>query len=73
MDRWCANDRDAMLSPSTTATRSRTAMTGQGGFEIRTFIAVAATTPSGQGHVQLLRADPDLRGRLHGRPSMTIA
>ncbi len=39
MTRWCANDRDALLSYSDEATYRDA---GQGGFEIRTFITVAA-------------------------------
>lgn len=47
MDRWCANDRDAMLSYTDEATYGEA---GQGGFEIRTFITVAAAA-RGRGEV----------------------
>ena len=47
MDRWCRNDKDAMLSYTDAQTYLEA---GQGGFEIRTFLAVAAAA-RGQGHV----------------------
>ena len=47
MDRWCRNDKDAMLG-YTDAETYRDG--GQGGFEIRTFITVAAAA-RGAGHV----------------------
>ncbi len=46
--RWSRNDREALLSYSDAQTYRDA---GQGGFEIRTFIAVAAAA-RGQGHVQ---------------------
>ena len=54
MDRWCANDRDGMLS-YTDADTYRDA--GQGGFEIRTFIAVAAAA-GGRGTIFHMKAIP---------------
>jgi 2,3-dihydroxyphenylpropionate 1,2-dioxygenase len=47
MDRWCRNDRQAMLSYTDEETYRDA---GQGGFEIRTFIGVAAAA-RGQGEV----------------------
>lgn len=49
MDRWARNDKDALLSYTDAQTY---ADAGQGGFEIRTFITVAAAA-RGQGKVQL--------------------
>jgi 2,3-dihydroxyphenylpropionate 1,2-dioxygenase len=54
MDRWCANDKTAMLS-YTDEEIYRDA--GQGGFEIRTFISVAAAA-RGKGQVLCLRPVP---------------
>ena len=62
LDRWARQDKAAMLSYSDEATYRDA---GQGGFEIRTFIAAAAAA-RGRGRAALLRADPDLLGRLHG-------
>jgi aromatic ring-opening dioxygenase catalytic subunit (LigB family) len=47
MQRWCSNDRDSMLSYTDETTYSEA---GQGGFEIRTFITVAAAA-RGKGEV----------------------
>jgi aromatic ring-opening dioxygenase catalytic subunit (LigB family) len=47
MDRWCRNDRAAMLSYTDLDTYREA---GQGGFEIRTFMAIAAAA-RGQGRV----------------------
>ena len=41
---------------------------GQGGFEIRTFVAVSGAAGGATRHGALLRADPDLRRRLHRGP-----
>lgn len=54
MRRWCANDRDAMLSYTDEATYREA---GQGGFEIRTFIAVAAAA-RGRGEIHYMNAIP---------------
>jgi 2,3-dihydroxyphenylpropionate 1,2-dioxygenase len=54
MDRWCANDKAALLS-YTDEEIYRDA--GQGGFEIRTFISVAAAA-RGKGRVLCLRPVP---------------
>ena len=54
MDRWCANDREGMLS-YTDAETYREA--GQGGFEIRTFITVAAAA-RGRGEIFHMKAIP---------------
>ena len=52
MDRWCRNDKDAMLSYTDEATYREA---GQGGFEIRTFLAVAAAA---RGHGEVLHFKP---------------
>ena len=54
MERWCANDRDALLAYTDEATYREA---GQGGFEIRTFIAVAAAA-GGQGTIFHMKAIP---------------
>jgi aromatic ring-opening dioxygenase catalytic subunit (LigB family) len=54
MDRWCANDRDALLSYTDEGTYREA---GQGGFEIRTFITVAAAA-RGQGTIFHMKAIP---------------
>jgi aromatic ring-opening dioxygenase catalytic subunit (LigB family) len=48
LDRWARNDRDALLDYSDAATYRDA---GQGGFEIRTFIAVAAAA-RGRGEIR---------------------
>jgi 2,3-dihydroxyphenylpropionate 1,2-dioxygenase len=48
LDRWCRNDRDALLAYDDLSTY---ADAGQGGFEIRTFIAVAASAEGAPGSV----------------------
>ena len=52
--RWQANDKDALLSYTDEATYRDA---GQGGFEIRTFIAVAAAA-KGRGRLEHYRAIP---------------
>jgi aromatic ring-opening dioxygenase catalytic subunit (LigB family) len=47
LDRWCRNDKDGMLSYTDEATYRDA---GQGGFEIRTYLAVAAAA-RGRGEV----------------------
>ena len=59
--KWCDNDRDALLDYDDLQVY---ADAGQGGFEIRTFLAVSAAAV-GAGHGALHGADPDLRGQLH--------
>ncbi len=54
MTRWCANDRDGLLSYTDEDTYRDA---GQGGFEIRTFIAVAAAA-GGQGTIFHMQAIP---------------
>jgi aromatic ring-opening dioxygenase catalytic subunit (LigB family) len=54
LERWQANDRQALLSYTDEATYRDG---GQGGFEIRTFIAVAAAA-RGRGTLQYYRAIP---------------
>jgi aromatic ring-opening dioxygenase catalytic subunit (LigB family) len=46
LDRWCRNDRDALLAYTDAETY---ADAGQGGFEIRTFLAVAAAARGAVG------------------------
>ena len=55
MERWCANDRDALCSYSDEATYRDA---GQGGFEIRTFITVAAACEGSVGRVQFYAPIP---------------
>jgi 2,3-dihydroxyphenylpropionate 1,2-dioxygenase len=52
--RWCAHDREAMLSYTDEATYAEA---GQGGFEIRTFLAAAAAA-RGAGVVHFCEAVP---------------
>jgi 2,3-dihydroxyphenylpropionate 1,2-dioxygenase len=54
LDRWARNDRDAMLDYTDAATYRDA---GQGGFEIRTFIAVAAAA-RGRGDVRFYAPIP---------------
>ena len=64
LDRWCRNDRDALLDYDD---RSVYAEAGQGAFEIRTFIAISAAASGAPGTVHCYEAGPDLRGGLHHR------
>ena len=50
LDRWCRNDKGAMLSLDTYGDEATYREAGQGGFEIRTFLAVAAAA-RGKGEV----------------------
>ena len=54
LDRWARNDREAMLSYTDAATYTEA---GQGGFEIRTFIAAAAAA-RGKGKVDFYHPIP---------------
>jgi aromatic ring-opening dioxygenase catalytic subunit (LigB family) len=54
LDRWCRNDRDALLSYKDVETYRDG---GQGGFEIRTYISIAAAA-RGQGTVHHCEAIP---------------
>jgi aromatic ring-opening dioxygenase catalytic subunit (LigB family) len=54
MQRWSANDKQALLSYTNTETYRDA---GQGGFEIRTFIALAAAA-GGRGSVQFCKPIP---------------
>ena len=54
LDRWCRNDQEAMLSYSDEETYRDA---GQGGFEIRTFITVAAAA-RGRGEVLFFQPIP---------------
>jgi 2,3-dihydroxyphenylpropionate 1,2-dioxygenase len=53
--RWAANDRDAMLSYSDADTYREA---GQGGFEIRTFIAAAAAAKGAKGKIEFCEPVP---------------
>ena len=55
LDRWCRNDRDALLDYDDL---SIYADAGQGGFEIRTVIAVAAAAGGAQGSVHFCEPIP---------------
>ena len=55
MDRWCRNDRDALLDYDDLTVY---ADAGQGGFEIRTFITVAAAAGGAPGTVRFLEPIP---------------
>jgi 2,3-dihydroxyphenylpropionate 1,2-dioxygenase len=48
LDRWCRNDRDALVDYDD---QTVYAEAGQGGFEIRTFVAVAAAAKGARGTV----------------------
>lgn len=54
MQRWCANDRDRLLAYTDVDTYREA---GQGGFEIRTFIAAAAAA-RGKGTLHCMRPIP---------------
>ncbi len=54
LDRWSRNDREALLSYSDIATYREA---GQGGFEIRTFISIAAAA-GGRGTIHFSRPIP---------------
>ena len=55
MDRWCRNDRDALLDYDDLTVY---ADAGQGGFEIRTFLAVSAAAGGAQGTVHFCEPIP---------------
>jgi aromatic ring-opening dioxygenase catalytic subunit (LigB family) len=55
LDRWCRNDRDALLDYDDLSVY---ADAGQGGFEIRTFIAVSAAAAGAPGTVQFYAPIP---------------
>ena len=55
MDRWCRNDRDALLDYTDLQTYVDA---GQGGFEIRTFIAVAAAAGGAAGTLRFYAPIP---------------
>ncbi|MEM9563468.1 MAG: extradiol ring-cleavage dioxygenase [Actinomycetota bacterium] len=55
MDRWCRNDREALLSYDDLTVY---ADAGQGGFEIRTFITLAAAAGGAPGTVHFLEPVP---------------
>ncbi len=55
MDRWCRNDRDALLDYDDLTVY---ADAGQGGFEIRTFLAVSAAAAGAKGTVHFCEPIP---------------
>ena len=55
MEKWCANDKDALLSTERYGDAATYREAGQGGFEIRTFIAVAAAA---RGKAEVLHFKP---------------
>ncbi len=55
MDRWCRNDKDALLDFDDLTVY---ADAGQGGFEIRTFVSVAAAASGAQGTVHFCEPIP---------------
>lgn len=55
MDRWCRNDRDALLDYDDLTVY---ADAGQGGFEIRTFLAVSAAAAGSPGTVHFCEPIP---------------
>jgi len=57
MRRWCANDREALLSQADYNDEATYREAGQGGFEIRTFISVAAAA-RGKGEIFHMKAIP---------------
>jgi aromatic ring-opening dioxygenase catalytic subunit (LigB family) len=57
MRRWCANDREGMLSQDDYGDEATYREAGQGGFEIRTFLRVAAAA-RGKGEIFHMKAIP---------------
>ena len=55
MDRWCRNDRDALLDYDDVSVYTDA---GQGGFEIRTFLAVSAAAGGAPGTVHFMEPIP---------------
>ena len=55
MAKWCDNDRDALLDYDDLQVY---ADAGQGGFEIRTFLAVSAAAGGAQGTVHFMEPIP---------------
>jgi aromatic ring-opening dioxygenase catalytic subunit (LigB family) len=55
LDRWCANDRERLLDYTDEQTYFEA---GQGGFEIRTFIAISGATQGCKGEVWYYRPIP---------------
>lgn len=55
MDRWCRNDREALLDYDDTTVYAEA---GQGGFEIRTFLTISAAAQGAQGTVHFYAPIP---------------
>ena len=58
MDRWCRNDRDALLDQSSYNDLQVYTDAGQGGFEIRTYITVSAAANGAKGVVHFCEPIP---------------
>jgi len=55
LDRWCRNDRDALLDYDDAQVDAEA---GQGGFEIRTFLTVSAAAAGAEGTVRFYAPIP---------------
>ena len=55
LDRWCRNDRDTLCGYDDVAVYTEA---GQGGFEIRTFVAVSAAAAGAPGTVHFYAPIP---------------
>ncbi len=58
MDRWCRNDRDALLDADAYNDLQVYSDAGQGGFEIRTYLTVSAAAGGAQGVVHFCEPIP---------------
>ena len=58
MDRWCRNDKDALLDDEAYNDLKVYADAGQGGFEIRTYLTVSAAAGGAQGVVHFCEPIP---------------
>ena len=58
MDRWCRNDKDALLDDEAYNDLKVYADAGQGGFEIRTYLTVSAAAGGAQGVVHFVSRSP---------------
>ncbi len=58
MDRWCRNDKAALLDDDAYNDLKVYADAGQGGFEIRTYLTVSAAAGGAQGVVHFCEPIP---------------
>ena len=58
MERWCRNDRDALLDQSSYNDLQVYTDAGQGGFEIRTYLTVSAAANGANGVVHFCEPIP---------------